>query len=480
MANRIVLSWTVSVAGSSRTPAQAVAALEQSNAPLYVSTTNDPVLGQFFGLTVENDATTPTADGATRTLTLNMDSAVGAPFAPPAFPCHPTTSTPPALPYPLTVAEELDGSFLVTSGSDVVSSTKSQLATLDATDVVQFSAQPGVDYAIVSVSAGGMVIAPAFTGQTDNSSAVVLVPAPVSLPTGAPPAAIYSSSPLDSLTGSGARTVSLSYTDSLGASATVVVDLDGAYPVHVTLAGGTIDITIVTDMHVASVGGFGNSVGQITLSSLTEAILSEDTQDEAQLKLDLALVYLPPSYFAIAQPMASAPQLVGDFFVTTNSPNVPTSVDQTVGPALSPGDVIQFAAQEEIDTPFGAEQVTYEVLHVGPKTIILATPFTGFDFLHRPVRPDEGTKSTRGDTVINLATGATLVSPSPAALPSDAALKTPLAQFVNPGIAVPPPNQPLVPATMLPAPTFLSGFFTQTLQLALAGVPVVPAAITFA
>ena len=55
-----------------------------------------------------------------------------------------------------------------------------------------------------------------------------------------------------------------------------------------------------------------------------------------------------------------------------------------------------------------------------------------------------------------------------------------LAQLVNPGIAVPPPNPPLVPTTMLPTPTLLSGFFTQTLQLALAGVPVVPAPIAFA
>ena len=124
--------------------------------------------------------------------------------------------------------------------------------------------------------------------------------------------------------------------------------------------------------------------------------------------------------------------------------------------------------------------MTYEVLHVGPKMIILKTPFSGFDFLHRPVRPDEGTKSTRGDTVIGLATAATLVSPSPAAPPSDAVLGSLLAQFVNPGIAVPPPNPPLVPTTMLPTPTLLSGFFTQTLQLALAGVPVVPAPIAFA
>ena len=476
MANQLILSWTVSVAGSSRSPTQAAAALEAVE--LYENASNDPVLGQFFGLAVASDVTATTSTGATRTLTINMNSALGAPYAPPASPCHPAISTPPVLPYPLTVAEELGGSFLVTNGSTTVATTDNQLPTLSDEDVVQFSEQPGVNSTIVGVAAGFISVSPAYTGQTDNSDAVQMVPAPVTL------AAVYSSSPLDSLTGSGARTVHLQYNDSLGAPGTVVVDLDGAYPVPIPLAGGTIDIATITSLRVASTGGFGNSVGQITLSSLTDAILDEDTQDEAQLKLDLALVYLPPSYFALAGPQSSAPQLTGpdgetvDFFVTTNSPNVPTSSDMTG--ILSATNIIQFAAQEEVDTPFGAEIVTYEVLHVGPKMIIRKTPFSGFDFLHRPVRPDEGTKSTRGDTVIGLATAATLVSPSPAAPPSDAVLGSLLAQFVNPGIAVPPPNPPLVPTTMLPTPTLLSGFFTQTLQLALAGVPVVPAPIAFA
>jgi hypothetical protein len=469
MANQLILSWTVSVAGSSRSPAQAKAALEAVE--LYENATNDPVLGQFFGLAVASDVTATTSIGAMRTLTINMNSALGAPYAPPASPCHPAISTPPVLPYPLTVAEELEGSFLVTNGSTTVATTDSQLPTLVDTDVVQFSEQPGVNYTIVGVAAGFISVSPPYSGQTDNSDAVQMVPAPVKL------AAIYSSSPLDSLTGSGARTVHLQYNDSLGAPGTVVVDLDGAYPVPIPLAGGTIDIATITSLRVASTGGFGNSVGQITLSSLTDAILDEDTQDEAQLKLDLALVYLPPSYFALTQPTASAPQLEGDFFVTTNSPTVPTSIDQTS--ALAAGNTIQFAAQEEIDTPFGSEPVLYVLKYVNPKMIILETAFTGFDFLHRPVRPDEGTKSTRGDTVIGLATAATLVTPSPAAPPSDAQLGSLLAQFVNPGIAVPPPNPPLDPATMLPTPTLLSGFFTQTLQLALA-VPVVPAPIAFA
>jgi hypothetical protein len=137
-------------------------------------------------------------------------------------------------------------------------------------------------------------------------------------------------------------------------------------------------------------------------------------------------------------------------------------------------------SQIENDTPFGPEPVFYVLKHVGPKLIILETAYSGFDFQHRPVRPDQGTKSTRGDEVINLATAAMLISPSPAAPPSNVQLGSLLAQFVNPGIAVPPLNPPLDPQTMLPTPTLLSGFFTQTLQLALAGVPVVPAAIAFA
>ena len=469
MANQIILSWTVSVAGTSRTPAQAASAMSQANAPLYANATNDPVLGAFFGLTVASDVTSATATGAMRVLTLNMDSAVGAPRAPAPFPCQPNTSAPPTPPYTLSTPTPIEGDdAFLTNGSPVVQVAQNRYA--DG-DVVQFSTEIGVSYTVIGLGAGTITVAPAFTGPTGPSAVVELVPAPVTL------AAVYSTCPLDSLTGSGARTVSISYEDTLGAPGTVVVDLDGGYPVPVTLAGGTINIAIVTDMHVASVGGFGNSVGQITLSSLSEAILEDDDQDEAQLKLDTPLVYLPNSYFAIAQPTTSAPQLEGDFLVTTNSPNVPTTVDQT---ALSPGDVIQFAAQEEIDTPFGSEPVTYEVLYVGPKMIILSTPFSGFDFLHRPVRPDEGTKSTRGDTVQNLATAATLVIPSPAYPPLAAQLAAPLAQFVNPGNAVPPPRQPLAPATMSPAPTLLSGFFTQTLQLALAGVPVVPAAIAFA
>ena len=69
------------------------------------------------------------------------------------------------------------------------------------------------------------------------------------------------------------------------------------------------------------------------------------------------------------------------------------------------------------------------------------------------------------------------MNPSPAAPPTNNQLSGPLAQFVATETAGPPPNPPLDPATV-PVPTFLSGMFAQTLQMALA-VPVTPDAITF-
>lgn len=56
--------------------------------PLYSSVSQDPVLGQFFALTVESDVPTTLGDVATRTIILNMSPAAGAPAAPPFFPGH--------------------------------------------------------------------------------------------------------------------------------------------------------------------------------------------------------------------------------------------------------------------------------------------------------------------------------------------------------------------------------------------------------
>jgi hypothetical protein len=220
-------------------------------------------------------------------------------------------------------------------------------------------------------------------------------------------------------------------------------------------------------------------VGEITLVELSDdlpPVPSNATPldfkrltDEAQLLIERHLAYLPPSYFALAQQQASAPQLAGDFLLTTGSTSVPTTVDQTG--VLSPGDVIQFAEQMTLN---------YTVATVTPKEITLTTPFTGIDNNNTGTNQEgtnsnAGTKGNLGSAINEKPSGA--FSVALAQPPSNAQLSAPLAQFVAPETAAPPPNPPLDPATV-PTPTFLSGLFTQTLQLALAGVPITSATIT--
>jgi hypothetical protein len=475
MANQIVLAWTVNVSGTSLGPAQAAAAL--AAVPLYDNPTTDPVLGQL-GLTVATDATVAGAGNATRTLTLNMTIVPGAPFAPPPFPCHPDTITPPVLPYRLRRAVSLPGAFLVATGSAVVATSTSQIGSLSVGDTIEFLEQLGVFYTVLLVGPTSITLTAFYTGTSADSLAAKILAAPVRR------AALYSTSPLDTggfatvpaiPAGSGARTVSLTYLDSLGAGPfTVTTTLTGRRPAAVALAGGSIDIAVITAMHVASTGAFANSVGQITLAELASALpvpLASATPadflgpltDEAQMLIDRALAYLPPSYFALAQQGASGPQLAGDFFVSTGSALVPTTADQTG--ALAPGNTIQFASQSN---------TTYTVQTVSSALVTLTAPYTGLDFNKK----DANTNKRPNDLTANAnkqPTGAFRIAPSMAASPTNAQLSGPLAQFVNPGNAVPPPLPPLPPATMSP-PTFLSGLFTQALQLALA-VPVVPSAI---
>ncbi len=240
-------------------------------------------------------------------------------------------------------------------------------------------------------------------------------------------------------------------------------------------------------MQVEDPGAFTNSIGQITLVELSDdlpALPFEPTPDEfrgrltdeAQLLIDRHLVYLPPSYHALAQQQASTPQLDGDFFVTTDSTRVVTGVDQTA--ALSAGDVIQFASQLTIDSPLGNQQVLYEIADVAPRSITLTEPYTGIDENFTGNNGNAGTKGNLGAAVSEKQTGAFLVDPSPASEPTDDQLAQPLAQFVEPETAAPPLDPPLAPAT-IPTPTFLSDLFTQTLQLALAGVAIDPQEIAF-
>jgi hypothetical protein len=489
MADQIVLAWTVDVAGTSFGPAAAAVAL--GAVPLYAESDADLVLGQLFGLTVESDITAVAGSTATRTLTLNMtaDGAVTVP-APPIFPCRPRPTDELEPPYALARSVTLPGSFSVTNGSMVVPTTATQVPSLSVGDEIQFLAQQGVPYEVAIVTPTTVTLTSAYSGASGDTGAFKEVPDPAVL------AAIFSTSPLDTAgvattppipAGPGGRTVDLTYTDSTGAGPfTVGVTLTGKRPATVTLAGGSIDIAAVESIVVTSTGGFDNSVGQITLVELSAPLASLPTTptptdfkrftDAAQLTITRALVYAPPSYSALAAQGASTPQLEGDFFVTTGQQHVPTSVDQTG--ALFVGEVIQFASQPTTNSPLGTVDVFYTIEAVGPKSVTLTTPYTGVDENFTGsgnTNSNRGTMGNLGSEVQKKATAATVIGPSLlVAPPTDAALSVLLGQFVQPATVGPPPAM-----LSLPAPTFLSDLYTQTIQLALAGVPVTPEPIAF-
>lgn len=465
MPTKLTLAFTVKTAGSSYGPAKAAADLDKTSIPLYDNPTNDPVLGQLFGLTVESDTTATVSGGATRTIVLDMT----APTAPPPFPCNPITATPPVPPYPLVRFKPLPGTFLTTPGSATVLTSFSQVPSLGDGSVVQFLSQPGVFYEVApsGVAPDSITLSSPYVGPfVEDGDAVKVIPNP------AKKVALYSTSPLDSNgvpistplpAGSGARSVQIQFfrTDGSGPF-TSTVSLMGKFPVPVPSFD---DMSIIESMKLISTGAFGNSVGQITLCELSSdspAIPANATAEEFQALIDKTqstiirgLVYMPPSYFALAQQGASAPPLLGEFQLVRGGVSVATTVDQTS--VLAAGNTIQFAAQMDVNTPFGAEPMIYTVEAVSPRLVKLTTPWRGLN--DNPI-----------------ASSATRVTPSPAAEPTSDQLSGPVAEFVNPGTAVPPPNRPLAPQTMTPSPTFLSGMFARTLQLKLA-VPVVPTAI---
>lgn len=484
--NQIVLEWTVDVTNTVFGPAQAAAAL--AAVPLYANAVTDPVLGQLFGLTKASDVVSTGATTATRTLTLNMTTGGGVPVAPPPFPCHPRTSTPPVLPYPLRKTITLPGSFFPSLGSTVVPTTMTQIPSLVTGESIQFLSQVGVFYTVAAGTTATQInLTTPYTGTTKETGAFKEIAAPVTL------AAIYSTSDCDTAgvatvpaipAGSGAQIVELLYNDSTGAGPFVaVVNLTGRRPAAVTLDPTSVDIAEIVQMVLGAVGTFGNSVGQITLVELSSALpaIPPDATpgtgvgagqgdktffaltDAAQLLIEAPIAYLPPSYFALAAQQAASPQLDGDFSVTTGSTNVPTTIDQTS--ALSAGNIIQFVAQPK---------VLYTVAAVTDEIVTLTSPYTGLDQnftgAHN-VNSNAGTKGNLGTEVINKKTAASLFSPAPGGPPSNAQLSGPLGQFVA--------LETVGPGGTVPTPTFLSGFYTRTIQLALAGVPVVSATITF-
>lgn len=532
MANRLNLAFSVATANTILTPAQAAAKL--AAVPLYSSGQTDPILGQAFGLTVAIDEVstggvtytaesggpflpgetvtatsggtatvaldedgmlyfvlgtesgtfahldtitggtslatatvnnaaadggpTPTTPGATRVLTLNMTSVEDGPTAPPPFPCRPTGPIEPppgaAPTTPYTLTETTENPY---------------------TELPQTLPAPAAVLAFYS------------TSDLDTDGIATVPPIPP---------------------GSGAQVVELSYKDSTGAGFSVFVKLMGKFPAEVTLAGGSVDVAEVIALSVFQTGAFENSVGQITLAALAAPLPTFPTNaapedfpgltDAAQMTITRPLVYLPPSYFALAQQPNSAPQLAGDFGVKQDSPTVLTTVSQvgiltgagelagtvnvthddasitfSVPQLLPPGTLITFAEQPsatyslagevdgtdgtltalytgtsaaattasvaasvlELDSQPGVE---YEVASVYETGLKLTTAYTGLTPAEiAPAAEQPYPARSVSEDVDRVVTSASLVSPSQAAPPDDQHLTTLLSEFTLPQATAP-------------------------------------------
>src|SRR5271166_4678265 len=391
MATRLNLVFSIATTGTIFTPTQAAAKL--AAVPLYASAGADPVLGQLFGLTVtldllsiasvtytgeaggpflpgetvtgapsgatatvavdesgtlyfvegsvtgtfahldtitggESGATatvnnasglggpTSTTPGATRVVVLNMTS-VNAPYAPPPFPCRPTgplvppPGAPPALPYTLTE-------------TTINPYTRLPVTTPAPATVLAFYSTSDLD--------------------TDGVDTVPAIPA-----------------------GPGAQIMALIYHDSTGAGPfEVYTKLMGKFPAMVTLHVGSVDVAEITECFVFQTGAFENSVGQITLATLADV---PGLTDAAQMTITKPLVYLPPSYFALSEQGASAPQLAGDFLVEPESPTVLATVSP-IG-VIAATNVLEFASQPGVQ---------YEVASVYAGGLKLTAPYTGLSY----------------------------------------------------------------------------------------------------
>lgn len=356
----------------------------------------DTITGNSSGATATvnnaaaNGGPTSTTPGATRVLVLNMGGTGSEPFAPPPFPCRPTgpmrppPGGPPTLPY-----------------------------TLEQTTINRYTRLP------VTIPAPAAALAFYSTSNLDTDG-IDTVPA-------IPP-------------GSGAQIVSLTYFDSTGAGPfTTFTKMMGKFPSVVSLVSGSIDVAQITACSVFQVGAFENSVGQITLAALPAfsvlpSIPADATPedfpgltDAAQLLLERPLIYLPPSYFALAQQGTSDPQLAGDFIVKQGSPTVLTTVNQ--GGVVADGNTIEFAAQPGVQ---------YTIESVSAAFVTLTTPYTGLsaaEIAPAAEAPHPARSVTeRADGVVS---AAKLISPSLATPPDGAQLTTLLAEFTLPQSTVP-------------------------------------------
>jgi hypothetical protein len=464
MANQLTLAFSVATTNTIYTPAQAATKL--AAVPLYESAGNDPVLGQAFGLTVASDEVS--TGGVTYT------GEAGGPF----LPGETVTDTPGG--GTATVALDDDGTLYfvegtasgtfahgdtITGGTSGATATVNNAAALGGPTattpgatrvlILNMTAVPGVPYAPPSFPCRpvGPLLPPPDAPPTlpyvlSQTTIDRYTRLPVTKPAPAPIVAFYSTNDLDTNgvatdpaipAGSGAQIMALTYLDSTGAGPfTVHTNLTGKFPAVVTLHAGSVDVAEITECFISQTGAFKNSVGQITLCALAAvpaAIRTDATPadfpglaDTAQLTITRPLIYLPPSYFALAQQKNSAPQLAGDFLVAQGSPTVLTSVNQTG--ILAGGNTMEFASQPGVQytvasiSTTGALKLTTAYTGLSPAEIAPAAEAP------HPAR----SVSVEADRVV---TSAVLVSPSQAAPPTSANLMTLLAEFTLPQATAP-------------------------------------------
>lgn len=463
MAKQITLAFSVATTSTIYTPAQAAAKL--AAVPLYASAGADPVLGAAFGLTVATDVVS--IGGVTYT------GEAGGPFEPGETVTGSTSHA------TATVAvDEQNGTLYFVEGSivggpfaaaeTITGSTSGATATVNNPTALggPTTTTPGATRALAlnMTSTGSTPLAPPPFPCRPTGPLVPPPPAPPTLPyvltqttidpntrlpvTKPAPAAVvafYSTSDLDTdgvdtipaiPAGSGAQIVGLSYHDTSGAAFTVYTKLMGKFPATVAL-GSALPVAEITGCFLFQTGAFDNSVGQITLCALTAPLPTFPTEatpadfpgltDAAQLTIARPLIYLPPSYFALAQQGNSAPQLAGDFHVKKDSLIVLTTVSQ-LG-VLAATNTIEFASQPGI---------IYEIASVSATLIKLTTAYNGLQAAEiapaaeaqRPARSVSG----EADRVV---TPAVLVAPSQAAPPDAAHLTTLLAEFTLPQTTAP-------------------------------------------
>jgi hypothetical protein len=537
---QIALVYCVSTVNTIYTPAQAAAKL--AAVPLYASAGSDPVLGQAFGLTVASD--TVSDSGVTYT-----DEA-GGPF----LPGETVTDTPSGGTATVAVDEggilyfvagSSSGTFAhgdtITGGTSGATATVNNPAAGAGPSAATLGDTPGAARVLVLNMTGsgsepfapppfpcrptGPLLPPPGAPPTlpytlEQTTIDPYTRLPVTTPAPAAVVAFYSTSSLDTdgvattpviAPGSGAQIMALTYMDSTGAGPfTTFTKLMGKYPAVVTLAGGSIDVAVVTECLVFQAGAFGNSVGQITLAALPAALpaIPPDATpadfaaitDAAQLTIERPLVYLPPSYYALAQQGASAPQLAGDFSVEKDSPTVLTSVSQLgilvgdnavlagtvdvthgdtgivfsvpqtlpAGTVLIPAeqpdatyvlaDALVAAVDGTLTTPYTGTSaaatkmstsgsvlefasqpgVQYTVAAVSATFIKLTTAYTGLARAEiAPAAEAPYPAQSVSEVADRVVTAAMLVAPSQAAPPDSAHLLTPIAEFTLPQSTAP-------------------------------------------